>query len=845
MNHRHMSEGESVEHHRAIGVTRAEPSARHSLSTERLRAAFDGMAVGMILKGAEGETLESNPALRRMLGYGEEELRGMVRSDYTHPEDAGRDAELYRQLLAGERDNFRMEKRYVRKDGSVMWGRLSVSRIEGAEGEPAFAVGVVEDITESREAAQEIERLNRQNRLILDSAGEGIYGLDREGRTTFVNPAAAKLTGYDPEDLIGKSQHEVVHHSHPNGTPYPEEECPIYTALRDGKVHRVDDEVFWRKDGTSFPVEYASTPIMEDGEVAGAVVTFTDITERKESREALKESEKRYRTVVEQSAESIWLFDPDSKRVLESNPEFQKMLGYTAEELREMTNYDFVAHDPEDIDSAVKRVVQQRRGFFGERKYRRKDGTMLDVEVSGTVIPYKGKEVVCGVARDLSERKALEERLQYQAFHDSLTDLPNRTLVLDRLEHALARASRKGSSLAVLMVDLDDFKVINDTLGHDAGNAVLVEVAERLRACVRPGDTVGRIFGDEFAVLLEAPIGVEEARRVADRIQEAMRMPFDIAGQQAFVSASIGIALDETSEDTPGEVLKHADLALYEAKNHAVYYELYNPDMKTVAAERLDVVNGLRQAMEHDELAVHYQPKVLLQTGAFCGVEALVRWEHPERGLLPAARFIAIAEQIGLINRIGLWILRESCRQFKDWQERYPETFGPPLSGLCVNLSVREMQQPDLTEKVAKVLRETDLDPSHLMLEISERAAVKDVESTIGRLRSLKDLGVKLALDDFGTGYSSLSYLRRLPVDYLKLDKSFIAELGGDSQDRLLLSGVIDLAHDLDLTVVAEGVESAEHLAQLRQMGCDMAQGYHFAKPMPPEEILTLLLSDA
>jgi EAL domain-containing protein (putative c-di-GMP-specific phosphodiesterase class I)/GGDEF domain-containing protein len=381
-------------------------------------------------------------------------------------------------------------------------------------------------------------------------------------------------------------------------------------------------------------------------------------------------------------------------------------------------------------------------------------------------------------------------------------------------------------------------------LGHDAGNAVLVGVAERLRACVRPGDTVGRIFGDEFTLLLEAPIGVEEARRVAGRIQEDMRTPFDIAGQQAFVKASIGIALGEAGEDEPGEILKHADLALYEAKNDKVCYELYNPDMKTVAAERLDMENGLRQAVEHDELAVHYQPKILLQTGTICGVEALVRWEHPERGLLPAARFIALAEETGLIDRIGLWVLRESCRQFKDWQERYPAKFGPPFSGLCVNLSVREMQQPDLTEKVAKVLRETDLDPSYLMLEISERTAVKDVESTIGKLRGLKDLGVKLALDDFGTGYSSLSYLRRLPVDYLKIDKSFIAKLGRDSQDRLLLSGVINLAHDLDLTVVAEGVESAEHLAQLRHMGCDMAQGYHFAEPLPPEEIPTLLSSD-
>jgi len=452
---------------------------------------------------------------------------------------------------------------------------------------------------------------------------------------------------------------------------------------------------------------------------------------------------------------------------------------------------------------------------------------------------------VCGVARDLSERKALEERLQYQAFHDSLTDLPNRTLFLERIECALKRTRGVNGSVAVFMVDLDDYKTENDSLGHDAGNSVLVEVAKRLRACVRPGDTVGRIFGDEFAVFLEAPIGVEEARRIADRIQEEMGTPFDIAGQQVFVGASIGIALGAAGEDEPGDVLKRADLALYEAKKRAVCYELYNPNMESVVAERLDMQKGLRQAVENNELAVHYQPKVLLQTGAICGVEALVRWQHPKRGLLPAARFVPLAEETGLIYRIGLWVLSEACRQFKEWQERYPATFGPPFAGLCVNLSSREIQQPDLTERVAKVLRETDLNPGCLMLEISEGAALEDVESTIGKLRRLKTLGVKLALDDFGTGYSSLSYLRRLPVDCLKIDKSFLPELQADLRNRLLLSGLINIAHDLDLTVVAEGVESAEHPAQLRQMDCDMGQGYHFAKPLPPEEIPTLLMSDA
>jgi len=1092
-----MGKGERLGHHRAIGVTRAEPSAGHSVSTERLRAAFEGMAVGMILKGAEGETLESNPALRRMLGYGEEELRGMTRSDYTHPADAGRDAELYRQLLAGARDSFRMEKRYVRKDGSVMWGRLSVSRIEGTEGEPAFAVGVVEDITESREAAQEIERLNRQNRLILDSAGEGIYGLDREGKITFVNPAAATLVGYDPEDLIGKSQHEVVHHSRPDGTPYPREECPIYAALTDGGGQHVGGEVFWRKDGTSFPVEYTSTPIMEGSENAGAVVTFTDVTERLASREALQESEERYRAVVEQSAESIWLFDPATKRVLESNPEFQEMLGYTAEELREMTNYDFVAHAPKDIDAAVERVVQQRRGFFGERKYRRKDGTTLDVEVSGTVIPYKGKEVVCGVARDLTERKKAEEalreserhfraltqnssdvvtlltstgtiryqspsierilgylpeetigddafgyvhpddlprvemafakglkdpgrrplveyrfrhkdgswvwlesvgtnllgdpgvgqyvinsrnvtkrkraeralkeseerfrgtfenapigmalvglpssspdsdgrylrvnralcemlgyskeellsktsaevthpddrersrarverlleeggskytiekrysrsdgrvvwailnvslirdsggnpshlisqyqdvterkeaeeRLEHQAFHDYLTGLPNRRLFVDRLGHALKRTKRRRDHrVAVLFMDLDGFKVVNDSLGHEAGDLLLVVVAERLRRCLRPEDTLARFGGDEFAVLLEDVGGPDDPVRVADRINSELGHPFVVEGRKLYARASIGITICEDDSKNPNDLLRDADTAMYEAKSGAASgYRVFAPAMHERVSDRLVLENDLRRAIEREQFRLFYQPKYRLKEEATVAeVEALLRWEHPRRGLLMPDEFIPLAEQTGLIVSIGRWVLKETCRQAKEWQERYPKT--PPLVA-CVNVAAGQLRYPDFLHDVGSALGESGLEARSLALEITESALVKDIKTSMTVLKELRKEGIRFALDDFGSEYSSLSYLMRLPVDFVKVDKSFVWGLGKDPRAEVIVEAIISLAHSLGLEVVGEGVESAEQLESLRSMGCDLVQGYHLAKPLPPEDV--------
>jgi diguanylate cyclase (GGDEF)-like protein/PAS domain S-box-containing protein len=1197
------------------------------VSTERLPAAFEGLSVGMILKDAAGGTLESNPALRRMLGYSEEELRGMVRSDFTHPEDVEKDADLYRQLLAGQRDSYRIEKRYVRKDGDVMWGCLSVSRIEGAEGEPAFTVGVVEDITERKEAEQALKESEERYRAVMEHSVEAIYLYDPDSKRILEsNEAFQKLIGYTAEELLQMTIYDfnahhkdnvdanvrrslrergrfvgernyhrkdgsritveistsvipydgkpalctvsrditerkrfeealresegrfrqlfehstdalLVHDEHGRMVDCNAEACRSLGYTREellelsvkdfatdvlseeekrarkgdtpwkramtaepGTVVGFHENEHRRKDGTTFPVEVGIGAIdyegrrlifasarditerkhaeerlrqseeryravieqtvegiylgaadtkrvlesnaafqemlgytaeelcgmhiyefvahdrenidsvfqsvldkghcfigerryrrkdgsMVDVETSATVISYgnrevlctvvRDVTERKATEEALKESEERYRTVVEQSAESIWLFDPDTKQVLESNTAFQEMLGYTAEELRRMTNYDFVAHSRDDIDSAVQRVVQERRGFFGERKYRRKDGTVLDVEVSGTVIPYRGREVVCGVARDLTERKraeealkeseerfrgafndapigvalvgldgrylrvnralcemlgyseeellektttevthpddceagrertsrvleegvggnyhlekryvhaegrtvwvlssvslvrdpqgnpshfvslyqditerkALEERLEYQAFHDSLTDLPNRTLFLDRLEHALARASREGGSVAVLLVDLDDFKAINDSLGHDAGNAVLVEVAERLRAGVRPGDTVGRIFGDEFAVLLEAPVGMEEARQIAERIQEGLQAPFGIDGQQeAFVRGSIGIALGKADKDEPEEVLKHADLAMYEAKHHGkAYCEVYNPSMNYRIVERLDLEKDLRRAIEREEFEVHYQPKVLLETGAIVGVEALVRWEHPDKGLLPATEFIQLAEETGLIDRIGLWVLKRSCRQLKEWHERYPTKFDPPFFGLCVNLSAREIKQPDLSEKVAKVLRETGLDPRCLMLEISERTAMKDAESTIGKLRELKDLGgVKLALDDFGTGYCSLVYLEHSLLDILKIDRLLIHRDREDPEESAtIISAMTSMAHSLGLEVIVEGVETEEQLTKLKEIGCEMAQGYYFAKPLPAEGLERLLQESA
>ncbi len=441
--------------------------------------------------------------------------------------------------------------------------------------------------------------------------------------------------------------------------------------------------------------------------------------------------------------------------------------------------------------------------------------------------------------QDITERKALEDRLEYLAFHDLITSLPNKALFMNRLKHALARLGRREGKVAVLFVDLDNFKFVNDTLGHHVGDNLLVAVSARLRKCLRPEDTVARLGGDEFAVLLEDVEGVGKAAHVAERIVEELRAPFALNNQEVFTTPSIGVAFSDPSHDLPEDLLRNADIAMYRAKEEGkARYRMFDPSMEARVTERLRLENDLRRALERDGFKIHYQPVVLLETEQIIGMEALVRWEHSERGLVTPNEFVPLAEEIGLIVPIGQWVLREACRQAKEWQERFPS--DPPLN-VGVNLSARQLQNPDLVEDVEEVLRGTGLDPQQLTLEITESAVIGEGERRIRTLRRLRDLGVRLALDDFGTGYSSLSYLRRLPVGMLKIDRSFVENIGDDAKDEALLSGVIGIASGLGLYVVAEGVETAEQLAHVKSLGCQLAQGNYFSEPLPGEAAGELL----
>jgi diguanylate cyclase (GGDEF)-like protein/PAS domain S-box-containing protein len=565
---------------------------------------------------------------------------------------------------------------------------------------------------------------------------------------------------------------------------------------------------------------------------------FTHV--RQVAATALRRREAYFRALVQRSSDVVAIYAADGT-VRYLSPGVEGLLGERPEAWVGHSVLELVHPDDRRRLGYTFARLQRQAGVVRrlELRLRHRDGGWRWVEAVGTNLladPDVGGIVTN--ARDITERKRLGEELAHQAFHDRLTGLPNRALFLDRLEHALARAARGSDPLAVLFLDLDGFKIVNDTLGHDQGDALLATVAGRLRGCVRPGDTVARLGGDEFTVLLEGA-NADAAVQVAERIARRLQLPIQLDGHELIVGTSVGLALRAGPDDRPDELLRDADVAMYAAKQRGKgSYAIFEPRMRTRAWARLELEADLRRAVDRGEFRVHYQPIIELATGRVDGVEALVRWQHPERGLVLPAQFIPLAEETGLIVPIGHWVLREACRQVRTWQEGLPGV-GPLMVG--VNLSPRMLAQPSLVDDVARILGQTGLDPGCLKLEITEGVMMQEGEATLATLRHLKALGVQLAVDDFGTGYSSLAYLQRFPLDVLKIDRAFVGSLGEGAEGTVIARTVVALAKALGLAVTAEGIETAEQAEQLKELGADRGQGYHFARPQPAEALTTLL----
>jgi diguanylate cyclase (GGDEF)-like protein/PAS domain S-box-containing protein len=554
----------------------------------------------------------------------------------------------------------------------------------------------------------------------------------------------------------------------------------------------------------------------------------------------LRRSEERFKSLVRNSTDVILIVAADGAIGYES-PAAARVLGYDLQERLGTSIFDTIHSADVGWIRSLIADIGAREGAETTADFRalHADGSWRWLQATAKNLlgdPAVGAIVVN--YRDITDRRTLEEQLRYQAFHDSLSGLPNRALFMDRLDHALTRARRDQSAVAVLFLDLDDFKSVNDSLGHPAGDELLVAVGERLRGTLRDADTAARMGGDEFAILLEDAEDTDASVHIAERILEALRTPFAIQAKDVHVHGSIGIALYGDSEQTAEEMLRHADVAMYAAKNQGKdRLMVFQPDVHLVTIDRHQLKADMHLALEKGEFALLYQPVVELASTRVVGVEALVRWHHPRRGVVAPADFIPLAEESGLIVALGRWVLDEACRQAQAWR-----TAGLSLT-MSVNLSSRQIDDAGLTEDVARALRESGLEPAALTLEITESVLLRDLSVVMTRLGALKALGVRLAIDDFGTGYSSLSYLRSLPVDVLKIDRSFIAEVDSGSAERALVRSIVSLAQILGLETVAEGIEEQKQLIVLRSFGADFGQGFLFAQPLEarsvPEAIST------
>ena len=573
---------------------------------------------------------------------------------------------------------------------------------------------------------------------------------------------------------------------------------------------------------------------------ARAYQTLTaEVEERKAAERALRASEERFRSLVQNSSDVISIVDADGG-VRYHSESVRRVLGYDPAELVDGDPLTLI--HPDDRERVGRFVAEAalRPGVTAAETWRvrHRDGTWLHSEtVAANLLEDPNVRGLVLNTRDVSDRKELEAQLVHQAFHDGLTGLANRTLFTERVEHALAGSAP--GDLAVLFIDLDDFKHVNDSLGHAAGDQLLVAAARRLQGCLRPTDVAARLGGDEFAVLLDRVTDAEAAATVAGRVLDTLHQPFGLNGRTIPIKASLGVATGRPGTDEADELLRNADVAMYAAKAGGKdRYELFRPDMHEDMLQRLELEAELRHVADRDQLVLHYQPIIELVSGRITRVEALVRWDHPAKGLLPPPAFIPLAEEQGLIGPIGNWVLLQACLQARRWHDQFPD--APPLS-VHVNLSGRQLEEQRLVGEVAQALETSRLSPCQLTLEITESVLVSDVEAMSSRLRELKGLGVLLAIDDFGTGYSSLSYLRRFPIDMLKIDKAFVDGIGKGREDTALAHAIVKLSHTLQLHTVAEGIEQAEQAAHLASIGCQDGQGFLFARPLDPEAMTELL----
>ncbi len=818
--------------------------AVQQVTENRLRTllvAIEQSPTSIVITDLNGNLQYVNPQFTRVTGYSADEAIGanprILQSGLTSKETY---SEMWKTVTAGKVWNGELINK--RKNGEIYFEEAHISPVVNDTGEIIQYVGVKFDITERKLAELTLQESSEQINLLLNSMAEGVYGVDTEGNCTFVNKAFLQILGYDHVDeVIGKHVHELTHHTHHHdGSPYPYTECKIYAAFKENKNIHVTDEVFWRKDKSAVFVEYWSQPIVKNNVSTGAIVTFIDISERKQAEHQLLIAA----TVFEESQIGMIVTDANAI-ILRANKAFTSITGYSAQEVMGRNPHLLSSgNQPKEFYAAMWKSINKRGAWEGEIWNRRKNGEAYPEYLAISAVKESNGSVINYVATliDITESKVASDEIKSLAFYDTLTKLPNRRLLLDRLKHALITNGRKNSHGALLFIDLDHFKTINDTLGHNIGDLLLQQVATRLNSCVREGDTVARLGGDEFVVLLEG-LGEDQfdaatnTESIGSEVLSVLNQPYKLTSHHYHSTCSIGATLFSDSKTDVDDLLKQADIAMYDAKESGRNtLHFYDPEMQEKINSRVEMESDLRKALENSEFQLHYQIQID-DTGNAFGAEALIRWHHPVRGMLSPFYFISLAEETGLILPIGLWVLNTACAQLKRWEQ---DALTRNLS-ISINVSAKQFKQTNFVDQIKSVVRSYAINPMLLKLELTESMLVDHIDDIIIKMNELQAIGVRFELDDFGTGYSSLQYLKKLPLYQLKIDQSFVHDIATDSSDQAIVPTIIAMAESLNLEVIAEGVESAEQLAQLKSFGCNHFQGYLFSKPLPIDAFEAML----
>jgi diguanylate cyclase (GGDEF)-like protein/PAS domain S-box-containing protein len=816
-------------------IVGSEVSERHRLAidlnerTSYLDSLIENSPLGIVVLDRQGSVELANSAFEKLFQCDRRELASIDIGNTSLFDDEGTDAaQLIPQIFAGATLHRTVRQR--RKDSQIL--DLAVHGVPLLlNGEVQGAYLIYEDISDQIRAA---ERLRLQA-TALEAVANAIVITDQKGTILWTNPAFGDLTGYTSEEALGKNQRLLS-----SGIQSKEFYANLWQTISTGKIWS-GELTNRRKDGSFYTEEQTITPVCSDsGDVTHFVAVKHDITERRRAAQELCDREDKLRLILESTAEAIYGIDLEGRCTF-CNPACLRLLGYKhSDELLGKNMHDLIHHSRSNERKLPEEECRIFRAFKTGQEIHVDDEVLWKADGTSFPAEYwsypqrKGEDIVEAVVTfiDITERKAAEEQIRSLAYYDTLTGLPNRILLQDRLAQALAGASRHQDKVALLFLDLDHFKVINDSLGHSVGDLLLKQVAERLKQETREQDTVSRLGGDEFVVVLSGIRQIADSAVTAERIMNAMTSEFVIQGHSLNVGCSLGISIFP-DDGRDGEILvKHADAAMYCAKeNGRNDFQFFTQNMNANLVQQLTLENSMRLALQKKEFFLMYQPQLDLTTGEISGVEALIRWQDPKSGLVAPNDFIPIAENSGLIIPIGEWVLHTACAQARKWQDE-----GLPAVPVAVNVSAMQFRHRGFLELVRRVLHETGLPPPYLELELTESLILSNADLMLSKLKELKGMGVKLAIDDFGTGYSSFSYLRHFRVHKLKIDRSFVRDVCSDSDDAAITGAIISVAKSLNLKVIAEGVENKEQISFLREHNCDEIQGYYFSKPLSPDE---------